>query len=498
MMNGPKKSDLVIVAKKSRNAAAGQAAGEATERRTRAEGNASQQSTHRTQCRARVSQALERVRKAARVRKKERFTALLHHISVDLLRLSFYALKRNAAPGVDGLRWQDYEADLESNLISLHGRVQGGTYRALPSRRKYIPKPDGQQRPLGITALEDKIVQRAAVAVLNAVYEEDFLGFSYGFRPGRSQHDALDALCVGIDRKKVSWILDVDIRSFFDRLSREWLVRFLRHRIGDERMIRLICKWLQAGVLEEGVWTDSEEGTPQGATVSPLLANAYLHYVFDLWANQWRKRHAHGDMVIVRYADDSILGFQHHADAMQFLSDMRERLERFSLSLHPEKTRLIEFGRFAALNRERRGLGKPETFNFLGFTFICGRARAGHFFVLRKTRRDRMQATLRRVKDELRKRRHHSIAQQGQWLRQVVQGFYAYHAVPGNGRATTAFRYHVTNLWWSALERRGQRSRVTWTRAERLFNEWLPLPVTLHPWPRERFDVRHLRWEPSA
>ncbi len=258
-----------------------------------------------------------------------------------------------------------------------------------------------------ITALEDKIVQRAAVAVLNAVYEEDFLGFSYGFRPGRSQHDALDALCVGIDRKKVSWILDVDIRSFFDQLSREWLVQFLRHRIGDERMIRLICKWLQAGVLEEGVWTDSEEGTPHGATVSPLLANAYLHYVFDLWANQWRKRHARGDMVIVRYADDSILGFQHHADAMQFLCDMRERLERFSLSLHPEKTRLLEFGRFAALNRERQGLGKPETFNFLGFTFICGRARAGHFFVQRKTRRDRMQATLRRVKDELRKRRHH-------------------------------------------------------------------------------------------
>jgi group II intron reverse transcriptase/maturase len=351
---------------------------------------------------------------------------------------------------------------------------------------------------LGITALEDKIVQRAAVAVLNAVYEEDFLGFSYGFRPGRSQHDALDALCVGIDRKKVSWILDVDIRSFFDRLSREWLVRFLRHRIGDERMIRLICKWLQAGVLEEGVWTDSEEGTPQGATVSPLLANAYLHYVFDLWANQWRKRHACGDMVIVRYADDSILGFQHHADAMQFLSDMRERLERFSLSLHPEKTRLIEFGRFAAHNRERRGLGKPETFNFLGFKFICGRARAGHFFVQRKTRRDRMQATLRRVKDELQKRRHHSIAQQGQWLRQVVQGFYAYHAVPGNGRATTAFRFHVTNLWWDALERRGQRSRVTWTRAERLFTAWLPRPVTLHPWPRARFDVRHPRWEPSA
>jgi len=278
MMNGPKKSDLVKVAMRPRNKAAVEAAAESAEPRAGAKGNAGQQSTHRTQCRARVSQALERVRRVARLRKKERFTALLHHINVDLLRESFYALKRKAAPGVDGVTWQDYEAELERNLVSLHERVQRGTYRALPSRRKYIPKPDGQQRPLGITALEDKIVQRAAVAVLSAIYEEDFLGFSYGFRPKRSQHDALDALCVGIDRKKVNWILDVDIRSFFDRLSREWLVRFVKHRIGDERMNRLICKWLQAGVLEEGVWTDSEAGIPQGATISPLLANAYLHY----------------------------------------------------------------------------------------------------------------------------------------------------------------------------------------------------------------------------
>jgi RNA-directed DNA polymerase len=498
MMNGPKKSDLAKVAMRPRNKAAVEAAAESAEPRAGAKGNAGQQSTHRTQCRARVSQALERVRRVARLRKKERFTALLHHINVDLLRESFYALKRRAAPGVDGVTWQDYEAELERNLVSLHERVQRGTYRALPSRRKYIPKPDGQQRPLGITALEDKIVQRAAVAVLSAIYEEDFLGFSYGFRQKRSQHDALDALCVGIDRKKVNWILDVDIRSFFDRLSREWLVRFVKHRIGDERMNRLICKWLQAGVLEEGVWTDSEAGTPQGATISPLLANAYLHYVFDLWAHQWRKRHARGDMVIVRYADDSVLGFQHQADAERFLADMRERLEKFSLTLHPDKTRLIEFGRFAALNRQRQGLGKPETFNFLGFKFICGRARAGHFFVQRKTRRDRMQATLRRVKDELRKRRHYSIATQGKWLRQVVMGFFAYHAVPGNGRATAAFRFHVTNLWWSALERRSQRGHLTWERAERLFNDWLPRPQTLHPWPRERFGVRHLRREPSA
>jgi len=498
MMNDPKKSDLTEVALKAMNKTAPAAVAESAERRVGAEGNTNQQSTHRTQCRARVSQALERVRQAARARKEERFTALLHHVSVDLLRLSFYALKRQAAPGVDGVTWQDYEADLESNLVSLHERVQRGTYRALPSRRKDIPKPDGRVRTLGIATVEDKVVQRAAVSVLNAVFEEDFLGFSYGFRPKRSQHDALDALCVAIDRKKVSWILDVDIRSFFDQLSRDWLVRFLEHRIADERMLRLVRKWLHAGVLEEGVWTDSEAGVPQGATISPLLANVYLHFTFDLWVKQWRKRHARGDMVVVRFADDSVLGFQHNDDAERFLVDLRERLMRFSLSLHPDKTRLIEFGRFAASNRKRRGLGKPETFTFLGFTFICGTARAGHFFVQRRTRRDRMQATLRRVKEELRKRRHHSTSQQGHWLKQVVQGFYAYHAVPGNGRATAAFRFHVSNLWWNVLARRSQRDHTTWARMQRLFNQWLPTPRTLHPWPRERFDVLHPRWEPSA
>src|ERR1017187_1275904 len=345
MMNDPKKSDFVKVAMRPMNKAGLGTAAELVERRTRAEGNTSQQSTHRTQCRGRVSQARERVRRVARERKENRFTALLHHISVDLLRLSFYALKRQAAPGVDGVTWQDYEADLESNLASLHERVQRGTHRALPSRRKNIPKPDGRVRALGIAAVEDKVVQRAAVAVLNAIYEEDFLGFSYGFRPKRSQHDALDALIVGISRKKVNWILDLGVRNFFGTVSHEWLIRFLEHRIGDERILRLIRKWLKAGVLEEGVVTDSEAGTPQGATVSPLLANAYLHYVFDLWAQQWRKRHASGDMIIVRYADDSLVGVEHKAEAMRFLEDLRKRREAFSLSLHTDKTRLIEFGR---------------------------------------------------------------------------------------------------------------------------------------------------------
>jgi RNA-directed DNA polymerase len=457
-----------------------------------------QQSTHRTQIRDRVSQALGRVRQAAKERKKERFTALLHHVDVDLLRLSLYALKRQAAPGVDGVTWQDYEADLESNLQDLHARVHRGAYRAQPSRRKYILKSDGRQRPLGIAAVEDKILQRAVVAVLNSIYEEDFLGFSYGFRPKRSQHDALDALIVGIERKKVSWILDVDVRDFFGTISHDWMIRFLEHRIGDERVLRLIRKWLKAGVLEEGIVTESEQGSPQGATISPLLANAYLHYVLDLWAQQWRQRHATGDMIIVRYADDCVLGFEHEAEAKRFLEDLRLRLAEFSLSLHPEKTKLIEFGRYAAERRHQRGQNKPETFTFLGFTFICGTTRTGRFQLQRKTRRDRMRATLRRVRDELRRRMHQPIPEQGRWLRQVVTGFFAYHAVPTNSRALDAFRHHVSVLWKRALSRRSQRAYMTWERVLKLANAWLPHGHILHPWPDQRFDVNHPRWEPSA
>ena len=498
MMHESKKSDLAVVAVKPTNNAGGSSAAEPVEPRAGAEGNAGQQSTHRTQIRARVSQALERVRQAAKARKKERFTALLHHVDPDLLRLSFYALKRNAAPGADGVTWQDYEANLESNLQDLHSRVHRGAYRAQPSRRKYIPKPDGRQRPLGIAAVEDKIVQRAVVAVLNAIYEEDFLGFSYGFRPKRSQHDALDALIVGIQRKEVNWVLDLDIRDFFGTVSHEWLVRFMEHRIGDERILRLIRKWLKAGVLEEGVVTDSETGTPQGATVSPLLANAYLHYVFDLWAQQWRRRHATGDMIIVRYADDVVLGFEYEAEAKRFLEELRERLQEFSLSLHPDKTRLIEFGRHAAARREKLGLGKPETFTFLGFTLICGRTRTGQFQILRKTRSDRMRATLRRVKDALRRQMHRPIPEQGKWLQQVTTGFFAYHAVPTNSRALAAFRHHVSVLWKRTLSRRSQRANVPWERMLRLVRAWLPPPRILHPWPAQRFDVKHPRWEPSA
>jgi RNA-directed DNA polymerase len=507
MTHGPEKSDFAIVAVKPANKAAPtgaeqsvawQAAAERVERRAETKGNADQQSTRRTQSRASVTQALERIRIAARERKKERFTALFHHISIDLLEEAFYELKEDAAPGVDRLRWTDYEADLERKLEDLHERVQRGAYRALPSRRVYIPKPDGRQCPLAVAASEDKIVQRAVVALLNAIYEQDFLGISYGFRPGRGTHDALDALCVGIDSRKVSWILDADIRSFFDEISQEWLTRFVEHRIGDRRIIRLIQKWLKAGVLEDGIVTVGDRGTGQGTVISPLLANIYLHYALDLWAVRWRRREATGDMIIVRYADDFIVGFQHESDARCFLDEMRERLREFALSLHPEKTRLIEFGRFAAERRKRRGLGKPETFNFLGFTFICGNSRSGAFQIKRKTRADRMRAKLREIRDVLRRSMHLPIPVQGKWLGRVVRGYFNYHAVPTNGRALHVFRHHVTDLWRRTLRRRSQKDRATWERMTQLADAWLPKPAILHPWPSDRFAVTHPRWEPYA
>jgi group II intron reverse transcriptase/maturase len=440
-----------------------------------------------------MTQGLERVRQAAKGRKKERFTALLHHVTVDLLREAYFRLKRDAAPGIDGVTWREYGLDLEGNLVRLHERVHRGGYRALPSRRKFIAKPDGRQRPLGIASLEDKILQRAVVEVLNAIYEEDFLGFSYGFRPGRGQHDALDALAVGIGRRKVSWILDADIAGFFDSVSQQWLVRFVEHRVGDNRVIRLIRKWLQAGVMEDGLVKATHAGTPQGAVASPLLANIYLHYVFDLWANRWRHRQARGTVIIVRYADDIVVGFEHKADAEQFLADMRHRMEQFALTLHADKTRLIEFGRFAASNRSKRGLGKPETFDFLGFTHICGRSAQGRFVLMRRSRRDRMRSTLRALKEALWRRMHWPIPVQGRWLGRVVRGWFQYHAVPTNSDSLAAFRFHVTDLWRRALRRRSQKDRTTWTRMTRLAADFLPVARVLHPWPDLRFDVKYPR-----
>jgi group II intron reverse transcriptase/maturase len=452
----------------------------------------------RAQNRATVSQALERIRQAARKRRTERFTALLHHITPEVLAEAFGELQQDAAAGTDGVTCQAYEADLERNLEDLHARVHRGAYRATPSRRVYIPKADGRQRPLGIAALEDKIVQRATATVLNAIYEEDFLGFSYGFRPGRSAHHAMDALVVGITSRKVNFILDADIRSFFDTVNHDWLIRFVEHRVGDRRITRLIQKWLKAGVMEDGVVRVSDRGTGQGSVISPLLANIYLHYTLDLWVTRWRRREATGDMIFVRYADDFIVGVQHEGDARRFLDEMRERLREFALSLHPEKTRLIEFGRFAAERRQRRGLGKPETFSFLGFTFICGKTRAGKFQIKRKTRADRMRAKLKMIKEEMWRRMHQPIPVQGKWLWYVVNGYFNYHAVPTNGRALHVFRHHITDLWRRTLRQRSQKDRMTWERMTQLVDDWLPKPIILHPWPSERFAVTHPRWEPYA
>ncbi|MBV8400590.1 MAG: group II intron reverse transcriptase/maturase [Acetobacteraceae bacterium] len=494
MMHGHGKSDCAIVASKPANnaapACAGGPAAEPVERRAQTKGNADQQSTDQTQCRDTVSQALARIRQAAQRSKKEKFTALFHHINPELLRAAFFALKREAAPGVDGVTWYAYAAGLDDKLKDLHARVQRGAYRALPSRRRYIPKPDGRQRPLAVAALEDKIVQGATAMLLNAIYEEDFLGFSYGFRPGRGTHDALDALVVAIDSKKVNFILDADIRSFFDTIDQTWLVRFLEHRIGDKRIIRLIQKWLKAGVLEDGVVRQSEVGTAQGPVISPLLANIYLHYALDLGVERWRRREATGCVIIVRYADDFIIGFEHEAEARRFLDELRQRLGEFSLALHPEKTRLIEFGRHAAANRKARGLGKPETFNFLGFTFICGTSRRGSFLVKRKTRRDRMMAKLEAIKGELRRRMHEPVPEQGKWLKQVVAGYFRYHAVPTNIRALSKFRDGVARRWRRLLGRRSQKGCQSWTGFAKLVDQWLPRPCILHPWPNQRFAQR--------
>jgi len=418
-----------------------------------------------------------------------RFSALLHHVDADRLGAAYRALNPRAATGTDGVTWAAYGQELEGNLSDLLGRVHGGGYRAKPAKRAWIPKPDGRQRPLGIATLEDKLLQRAVVEVLNGIYEADFVGVSYGFRPGRSAHDALDALATGIYDRKVNWVLDADIRDFFGSLDHGWLLRFLEHRVTDRRVLRLIGKWLAAGVVEDGSWSATEGGTAQGASASPLLANVYLHYVFDLWAQQWRRRHASGDVIIVRYADDYIVGFQHQHDAQRFLADLRGRLARFGLELAAEKTRLIEFGRFAAQNRRSRGQAKPETFDFLGFKHICSKTRNGRFMLKRITIGARMQAKLRETKDELRRRRHHAIPDQGRWLGSVVRGHMAYYAVPGNADAMIAFHDQVTRHWHKSLKKRSQRHKLPWTRMRRIAERWLPPVQRMHPFPNARFDA---------
>src|SRR3954470_10498948 len=472
-MHARGKSDDCVVPGKPPNNDGDDPSAEVVEGRRSAEGNTLPEAASRTQSRLDAWIALQRVREVARRDKRARFTALLHHVTVDLLRESFYALKRHAAPGVDGLTWEQYEADLEDRIPDLHRRVHLGTYRAQPSRRTFIPKADGRLRPLGIAALEDKIVQQAVVSVLNQIYEVDFLGFSYGFRSGRAPHDALDALWVGLMRKKVNWVLDADIRGFFDAIDHGWLVKFLEHRIADRRVLRLIQKWLRAGVSEDGQWSPTTVGTPQGAVASPLLANVFLHYAFDLWVQQWRTKSAAGDMIVVRYADDFVVGFQHRHDAERFLRGLGGRMEKFGLALHPEKTRLIEFGRFAAENRRKRGESKPETFTFLGFTHICGRKHwSGGFIVKRRTAAKRLRAKLHEVKEALLRRRHEPIAELGKWLRSVVQGDFNYFAVAANLVSVDRFRRETNRGWLHALRRRGQRHRLSWARFRPIVDFW--------------------------
>ena len=492
-MHGTEKSDLPIVPMKPANKA-GPSAAESVEGRGKTKGIVELQSTVRTQSRVAVSQAQGRVREAVKRNKTEKLTALLHHVNVDVLRGGFLSLKRAAAAGVDTVTWDDYAKRLEDNLQDLHRRVHTGAYRALPSRRVYIPKEDGKQRPLGIAAMEDKIVQAAVVLILTPVYEAEFLGFSYGFRPRRSQHDALDALAYGIKGRNIWWILDADIERFFDTVSHQWLVRFLEHRIGDRRIIRLIQKWLSAGVLEDGARLDTVEGTPQGSVVSPFLANVYLHYIHDVWVQAWRKRHASGDTIIVRYADDTVAGFQYRSEAVQFLDDLKKRLSKFGLVLHPEKTRLIEFGRFAAQRRAARGVGKPETFNFLGLTHICATKQDGWSFQLRrKTQRKRRWSLIHRIGQEMDLRRHEPVDVQGRWLRSVLRGHYAYYSVPTNIATVRNVRHHIKVRWYLSLARRSQRTRLSWKRMNVVAARYLPMPTVLHPWPEQRFLVKHPR-----
>jgi len=491
MMNGCGKSDSSIVPAKPMNKAEGPAA-ESVEGRELAKGNLPECNALRTQGRESAPSALERVRQAARKKRKQRFTALLHHIyDVERLRVAYLSIQKHAAAGVDGQTWQHYGETLEANLQDLSYRLKREAYRARPVRRVYIPKvgKPGELRPLGVPALEDKIVQRATVEVLNAIYEQDFLGFSYGFRPRRSPHQALDALAAGIGMRRVNWVLDADIRKFYDTLDQEWLVKFVEHRIADRRIVRLIQKWLKAGVLEEGKRILSEIGTVQGGSISPLLSNIYLHYVLDLWVQQWRRKQARGEVIFLRFADDFVAGFEHRQEAERFLAELRERFARLGLQLHADKTRIVEFGRFAEQNRRKRGSGKPETFNFLGFTHSCGKTRKGHFTVLRQTMRQRWQAKLRALKEELRRRMHTPIREQGAYLRSVLLGHVRYYGVPMNGPALCAFRKAVGYLWRTVLRRRSQGNHLPWRRVRRYIQRWFPPARVCHPYPLVRLGV---------
>lgn len=444
----------------------------------------------RTQRRRPTTSRLAAVREAARADPALVFTNLMTHLTPELLRESFLALDRRAAPGPDGVRWQDYREGLDERLRALHQRIHQGRYRPKPARRGAIPKEDGSERHLGILCLEDKVVQQAVGEILSQVYEVDFLGFSYGFRRGRGQHDALDAVTVGLLRRKVNWVLDLDIRQFFDRVDHNWMLRFLQHRVGDPRIVRLVRQWLEVGHLDEaGRRVRANQGTPQGAVISPLLANLYLHYVFDLWVDQWRRRRATGDVIVVRHADDSVLGFQHHDEAVSFQRELEARVARFGLALHPQKTRLLRFGRFANRDAQAAGEGKAGSFDFLGFTHLCSYNSLGKFTIRRKTMRKRRISQLRRIRAELRRRLHHPVARTGAWLQRVVQGHINYYGVPFNSQAVSGFCYEVRKSWYRSLCRRSQRKRLNWQRYGRIAAYWLPRPRVVHPYPQQRFDA---------
>ena len=488
------KSDSLVVPGKRANNAGPPTAAESVEERRLTKENASQPLLVRTQSRVARSRGLLGVRETAREDKKARFNNLLNHITPELLQASFFDLKKSAVPGIDGETWAEYAENFEARIVDLHSRIHRGTYRAKPSKRAWIPKLDGKLRPLGIAALEDKIVQQAVRVVLECIYEEDFLGFSYGFRPGRGCHRALDALTVGISTQKVSWILDADIRGFFDNINHAWLLKFLEHRIADRRLLRLVKKWLRAGVSEDGEWSPSKVGTPQGAVISPLFSNVFLHYVLDLWLDAWRKRHARGEVIIVRYADDFVLGFREESDARRCLAALHERFTKFGLELHPEKTRLIEFGRYAAERRSKRGEGPPETFDFLGFTHISGKTRKGDFAIQRISAKKKIRGKLQELKGKLKRMMHCDLAAVGSWLKSVFRGWCQYHAIPGNSKRMQQFRTALQALWYRALRRRSQRARrLTWDKFSRLTRRWLPTPKILHPYPNVRFARLYLR-----
>ena len=490
-MNGYRESDILIVSKKPLNKVSNnKRMAEKVEKRRMAERNPSKQNRGRAQNRITLPNELDRIRHAARKNREEQFVSLWHHVyDIGRLRRSFLKLKRNSAAGIDKMTWKEYGQDLENNLENLSKRLQQGSYRAKAVKRVFIPKLDGRKRPIGIPVLEDKIVQKSMVEVLNAIYEVDFLGFSYGFRPGRSQHNALNAVVEAIEGRKVNWVLDVDISGFFDAIDHEWLIKFIEHRVRDKRVIRQIRKWLNAGVMEVGQWRKTEEGTPQGGSASPLLANIYLHYVFDLWANSWRKRKESGDVVMIRYADDIVLGFQYQHELKRFLKELEKRFEKFNLKLHPRKTHSIEFGRYAAERRKERGKGKPETFDFLGFTHICSRSRMGKFTVLRKTSVKKMRNKLQELKRTLREKMHWSIPDVGKWLKSVIIGHCRYYGVPWNGKSLTTFRSVLTRMWYKTLRRRSQKSRITWKRMNRLAKIWLPIAFICHPYPNKCMRV---------